>query len=301
MVITLNSNPFDVTIENEKTLDDLISGLSEWLNKSGYEITGIVQDGRELTLYNGEWSKTLLDSIEELDIKAVSGSDKYISDLQTLYQYITLLHNSIKTGNESLTEDLLSELPFIKSSLDYFFAKKDQTAYETQQLQQLIHNFNNKKNDQSTEKEKLILFLQDITLILQNRIKEVTSPFIELHDAAGKLKELVPKISDVSVMLQTGDDRQAMDSVIKFIELSEKLIRIFPFLKEYGYTDITKESIDEEGFNNFYKEFNGILKELVDAFNINDSILIGDLMEYEVVPRVNKLLDYINLIEKVQE
>lgn len=296
MVITLNCDPINVTIENEKTLDELISGLSEWLNKSGYEITGIVQDGLELKLHNGEWSKTLLDTIEKLDIKAISESDKYIADLQTLYQYITLLHNSVKTNNKVLTEDLLSELPFIKSSLDYIFAKKDQTANESILLQKLIDDYHKQNNDQS-----LILVLQDITIILQDRIKEVTSPFIELHSAAEKLKELVPKISDVSVMLQTGDDRQAMDSVIKFIELSEKLIRIFPFLKKYGYTDITKESIDEEGFNDFYKEFNGILKELVDAFDINDSILIGDLMEYEIVPRVIKLIQYINLIEKIQE
>lgn len=296
MVITLNSDPLDVTIENEKTLDELISGLTKWLNKSGYEITGIVQDGLELELYNGKWSNTLLDTIEELDIKAISGYDKYISDLQTLYQYITLLHNSIKTGNKSLTEDLLSELPFIKSSLDYFFAKENQTAFETQQLQQLIDNSDEQNNDQS-----LLSVLQDITLILQNRIKEVTSPFIELHTSAEKLKDLLPGISDVSVMLQTGDDRQAMDSVLKFIELSEKLIRIFPFLKEFGYTDITKESIDKENFDDFYKGFNGILKELVDAFAINDPILIGDLMEYEIVPRVSKLLEFINLIEKVQE
>ena len=296
MVITLNSNPFDVTIENEKTLDELISGLKKWLNKSGYEITGIVQDGLELELYNEKWSKTLLDTIEKLDIKAVSGSDKYISDLQTLYQYITLLHNAVKTGNKPLTADLLLELPFIKNSLNYFFAKKDQESNEALQLQESIDDYTMQNNEQS-----LILLLQDITIILQNRIKEVTSPFVELHASAKKLKDLLPMISDVSVMLQTGDDRQAMDSVLKFIELSEKLIRIFPFLKEFGYTDITKESIGKESFDDFYKEFNGILKELLDAFDINDSILIGDLMEYEIVPRVNKLLEYINLIEKIQE
>ena len=296
MVITLNSAPFDVTIENEKTLDELLSGLSDWLGKSGYEITDVIQDGMGLTRNDGKWGNTLLDTIEKLDIKAISGSDKYISDLQTLYQYITMLHDSVKTSNKKLTEDLLTELPFIKSSMDYFFAKKDQSNYKTQQLQQLISNFDEQNNNQP-----LILLLQDITLILQNRIKEVTSPYTSLLETAEKLKELLPGISDVSVMLQTGDDRQAINSVLMFIEFSEKLIRIFPFLKEFGYTDITKESIDNESFNDFYIEFNGILKELADAFDINDSILIGDLMEYEIVPRVNKLLEYINLIEKIEE
>ncbi len=296
MVITLNSEPFDVTIENEKTLDELISGLSDWLGKSGYVITDVVQNDTELTLYEGKWGNTPLDTIEKLDIKAISESDKYISDLQTLYQYITLLHNSITTDNKTLTEDLLLELPFIKSSIDFFFGKNNKTAYETQQLEKLISNFHGDNDNQA-----LILLLQNITVILKNRIKEVTSPFTALLETAEKLQQLIPEISDVSVMLQTGDDKNAFDSVLKFIEFSENLIRIFPFLRDFGYTDITKESINKESFNDFFKEFNGILKELVTAFDINDSILIGDLMEYEIVPKITKLIEYINLIEKIEE
>ena len=296
MVITLNSNPFDVTIENEKTLDELISGLSDWLGKSGYVITDVVQNDTELTLYEGKWGNTPLDTIEKLDIKAISESDKYISDLQTLYQYITMLHNSITTGNKTLTEDLLLELPFIKSSIDFFFGKNNKPAYETQQLEKLISNLHGNNDNQA-----LILLLQNITVILKNRIKEVTSPFTALLETAEKLEQLIPEISDVSVMLQTGEDKKAIDSVLKFIELSENLIRIFPFIRDFGYTDITKESINKESFNDFFKEFNGILKELVTAFDINDSILIGDLMEYEIVPKVIKLMEYINLIEKLEE
>jgi hypothetical protein len=296
MVITLNSEPFDVTIENEKTLDELISGLSNWLSESGYVITDVFQNDTELTLVDGNWGDTPLDTIEKIDIKAISESDKYISDLQTLYQYITLLHNSVTTSNKLLTEDLLSELPFIKSSIDFFFGKNSKPAYETQQLEKLISNLHGDNDNQA-----LILLLQNITVILKNRIKEVTSPFTALLEAAEKLEQLIPEISDVSVMLQTGEDKKAIDSVLKFIELSENLIRIFPFIRDFGYTDITKESINKESFNDFFKEFNGILKELVTAFDINDSILIGDLMEYEIVPKVIKLMEYINLIEKIEE
>ncbi|MCK5199050.1 MAG: hypothetical protein KAR21_11900, partial [Spirochaetales bacterium] len=143
MVITLNSEPFDVTIENEKTLDELLTGLSNWLSQSGYIITNVVQNDNELTLNEGgEWGNTPLATIEKLDIKAISESDKYISDLQTLYQYITLLNNSVSTSNNALTEDLLSELPFIKNSIDLFFGKKNKTAYETRQLENLTSNFN---------------------------------------------------------------------------------------------------------------------------------------------------------------
>ncbi|MCK5154009.1 MAG: hypothetical protein KAQ93_06575 [Spirochaetales bacterium] len=302
MEITLNSEPFDVTIENEKTLSELFSGLSNWLNKSGYEITGLIQDGEELKLNeSNEWQGNLLETITNLDVKAISGSDRYISDLQTLYQYITLLQNAILAGNKSLTTDLLSELPYITNTIDSFLTKKDLTAYGTVILQEHINNFQNDNNGKSENRDNLIHLLQGISIILQTRIKEVTSPFNEIQNTAEQLKDLIPSISDVSVMLQTGEDKKAMDSVLGFIELSEKLIRTFPFLKNFGYTDISKISIDSESFNDFYKDLNSILTELVEAFNINDSILIGDLMEYEIAPRVNKLLEYLNLIEKIEE
>lgn len=293
MIITLNSDPLDLTIENEKTLNELLSGLSDWLNKSGFVITEIVKDGMKLALYNKEWGDTLLETIEKLDIKASSESDKYISDLQTLYQYITMLHDSVINNNKTLTKDLLSELSFIKSSMDFFFAKTYKTADKTLELHRLLANFSEDDNNQ-----QLIFLLQDITSILQNRIKEVSSPFTSLLETAEKLRDLVPVISDVALMLQTGDDKQAIASILKFIELSENLIRILPFLKESGYTEITEISINNKSFDDFYIEFNSILKDLADAFDINDSILIGDLMEYEIAPKVNKLLEYIQLIEK---
>ncbi len=299
MEITLNSEPFDVTIENEKTLSELFSGLSDWLNSSGFEILGMVLDGQELELNNTKLNEILLENISKLDIKAISGSDRYISDLQTLYQYTTLLHNAIIADNNTLSNDLLSELPYVTSALDSYISKKDLPIYGTIKLQELISNFNNDK--QSDNKNPLVDFLNHISLILQTRIKEVTSPFSELQISAELLKNLIPDISDVSVMLQTGKDKKAMSYVLKFIELSEKLIRIFPFLKEFGYTDIRNVTIESESFKDFYTDLNGILVELVEAFNINDSILIGDLMEYEIAPRVNKLLEYVKLIEKVKE
>jgi len=302
MIITLNSDPFDVTIENEKTLEELYTGISNWLIKSDLEITELVKDGEDLKLTNSsEWKNILLENIGKLDIVAISGSDRYISDLQTLYQYISLLQNAVTGSNNALISDLLSELKYVTSTLDSFLSKKDLPIYGTLKLKECINNFQKENREELESRNKLIELLKNISLVLQMRIKEVTSPFSELQKTAELLKKIIPGISDVSVMLQTGDDQQAINSILTFIDLSEKLIRLFPFLKEFGYTDISTKSIDSESFDDFYKGFNSILVELIDAFDINDSILIGDLMEYEIAPRVNKLLEFINLIEKVKE
>ena len=51
-------------------------------------------------------------------------------------------------------------------------------------------------------------------------------------------------------------------------------------------------SIDDS-LQDFYQELNGILTELLEAFDAKDSVLIGDLMEYEVAPRLEQLQTFL--------
>ena len=301
MEITLNSKPFDVTLENEKNLGELFSGISEWLNQTGYEITELIQDGVKLELYNDEWQDNLLISINNLDIITIPGSARYIDNLQVIYQSISLLLNAVDKDNSPLIDDLLTELPYITGVLDMFLSKKSISDFGKEKMLNLIDAYTNSGKIESDKKNMLLEYLNNLTLILKSRIKEVTSPYPELQETTKKLKGLIPVITDVALMLQTGNDKKAMDSVLHFIDLSEKLIRIFPFLVEQGYTDIRKQFIENDNFNDFYEDLNDILIELVEAFNINDSILIGDLMEYEIAPRIDKLLKYVKLVEKVNE
>ena len=50
-------------------------------------------------------------------------------------------------------------------------------------------------------------------------------------------------------------------------------------------------------FEKYYNELNGFLKELIDAFQINDSVLIGDLLEYEIAPRLEGLIQFIERLK----
>ena len=47
------------------------------------------------------------------------------------------------------------------------------------------------------------------------------------------------------------------------------------------------------GLQDFYRDLNRILTELLEAFHANDSVLIGDLMEYEIAPRLEQLRTFL--------
>ena len=50
---------------------------------------------------------------------------------------------------------------------------------------------------------------------------------------------------------------------------------------------------DNEKLQAFYQELNGVLSELLEAFAAKDSVLIGDLMEYEIAPRLEQLRTFL--------
>jgi hypothetical protein len=67
---------------------------------------------------------------------------------------------------------------------------------------------------------------------------------------------------------------------VRFSELSQNLVRLV-------FTISTGK--ENEDLQSFYRELNSVLSELLQAFETRDSVLIGDLMEYEVAPRLGRL------------
>ena len=85
-----------------------------------------------------------------------------------------------------------------------------------------------------------------------------------------------------------------MQTVLKFIEVSQKMIRLYPVLKSTSDFDMQRKLNTGETLEQFYADFNAILLELQKAFHASDSILIGDLLEYEISPRIENLTTLIN-------
>ncbi len=54
--------------------------------------------------------------------------------------------------------------------------------------------------------------------------------------------------------------------------------------------NINELKIGNKSSKEFYEELNSNLKELIEAFKTNDSVLIGDLLEYEIAPRIEMLI-----------
>jgi hypothetical protein len=124
-----------------------------------------------------------------------------------------------------------------------------------------------------------------LCLLFKERLAEIQSPAEEMRKAAALYAAEAEELGELPVLLQTGKDEQAMKAVLVFIETFNKAIRIIPELKRTG-VEVASLAVDGQALPDFYSSLNEVLRKLSTAFEDKDSVLIGDLAEYEVVPRM---------------
>ncbi|HAW85808.1 MAG: hypothetical protein A2087_10405 [Spirochaetes bacterium GWD1_61_31] len=127
--------------------------------------------------------------------------------------------------------------------------------------------------------------LEQVRLFFSERLAEAEDPRLAMVKTTALFQSLFDDLGTVSVRLQTGKDRAAMHTMVVIVELINKTVRILP-----DFIAVLPDSrdlrIDNQTIQEFYDNFNGVLRELMTAFEHKDSVLIGDLAEYEIRPRM---------------
>ena len=94
-------------------------------------------------------------------------------------------------------------------------------------------------------------------------------------------------MEELPLDIQTGKDQRASETIQYFSSVGEKLFRIFFILKSEGLS-LETFVIDGLSVRTFMEEFNAALAELSAAYENRDTVLVGDLSEYELAPRLLK-------------
>ena len=100
-----------------------------------------------------------------------------------------------------------------------------------------------------------------------------------LETAREYLDNLSQGIIQVGEMIQGGDEISASKRMVSVFEGIEYIIKVIEL------TNIKDKNLDE--INNLNEQ----LEELIDAFENEDYILVGDLFQYELKPIVENMKD----------
>jgi len=125
---------------------------------------------------------------------------------------------------------------------------------------------------------------ENLATFFGERLAELQNPAEAMMAAAKFFDSIKADLSEVPVRLQTGKDAEAMRTMVLAVELINKTVRIMPeFVRTSSSVPLEVEGTD---MPEFYGALNGVLRELAQAFENKDGVLIGDLAEYEIRPRL---------------
>lgn len=272
MNFTINGQTADITLETEETVGELLAGLEQWLADSDFSLSGIEIDGKEIASgdISGLFSQKL-DSINAIDVKTSSNLELYLEALIRVRDYLEIFTDASfedkKVVQKTWTDGAAAS--FIKHRETAFFA--------------MLNDVFSGEGIHPAQAHAIVM----------ERIRELENSAAEIEHMRQFIEDCAVRLEDLPLDLQTGKDLRAAETIQLFSGLAEKLFRIIAIMEQQG-VNFEVIQVEDRPFEVFIKEFNTALDELLSAYESKDSVLVGDLAEYELAPRLRGFYVSIN-------
>ena len=276
MNIYINDELANVTLDTEKTLGDVMTGIEQWVSPTGNRILKIYANGSEIT-------EDALPEAFRMNIEEIEKLEIYISSWRELAGEAleTLCQTCIQHKNAPYEERVHICAAWKESAGARFLASDIPDIYD------LTENVLHGKG----------LSVADFTAIVEERLREVTDPWQEISGSETFAHIISQRMEEFPLDMQTGKDQRAAETIQLFSQISGKLFRIFFIHKSEGLSEETFV-IDDCPAKAFIEDFNSALRELSCAYQNRDTVLAGDIAEYELAPRLLKFFTAIKNMPK---
>jgi len=276
MDIFINEKPADITLDTEKTLGEVISGIEQWLSPSGSRIRKISLENKDVSFDDlSEAFRIAISDIKKLDVFVDPWREFAAEALEDLYETCILYNKAAFDERKNIFAEwekspaarfLISDIPDI-----FYLAKKTLSGGG--------------------------LSATDFATLIEERLRELANIGEELDKSTASIELIARRLEELPLDMQTGKDQRAAETIRLFSGMGEKLFRIFFILKSEGLS-LEDFTIDGLSAKIFVEEFSSTLKELSSAYENRDTVLAGDIAEYELAPRLMKLFSAMKNIAK---
>ena len=129
----------------------------------------------------------------------------------------------------------------------------------------------------------------EFSIVTKNDIKVSFAKLSELFN------ELALQMEGVPVALQSGKNLEVSESIKKLADSIDQFCHIATLASLFPDT-FTATSLGGVNFKDFFANFAPILKDFEDALQNNDTVMLGDLSEYEICPRLKEISEALKTI-----
>jgi len=275
MIIRINDQILDYTLTNEKILLEIVAGIEQWLTNSGHRLSELSIDGQVITV-------SMMEEVLNREINTVKSIDIRTNAIAELTDACL---NSIQHDI-----DAYENLNFDEKAK---FLENWKTSPQAVFISGEMPDFYSNLEDAFSNVGITIPAIRSITEEVQ---REVTEPVKEMENIEPILNEICAKLTDLPLNIQTGKDLLAAKTIELFSSITEKIIRIFYQLNIQGYLQqVEKARKTAVEFNNF----KNVLTALLEAYEKHDTIIIGDIAEYEAAPKLKEL--YLAILDNCRD
>ena len=131
----------------------------------------------------------------------------------------------------------------------------------------------------------------EFSIVTKNDIKASFAKLSELFN------ELALQMEGVPVALQSGKNLEVSESIKKLADSIDQFCHIATLASLFPDT-FTATSLGGMNFKDFFANFSPILKDFEDALQNNDTVMLGDLSEYEICPRLKEISEALKTLQE---
>ena len=131
----------------------------------------------------------------------------------------------------------------------------------------------------------------EFSIVTKNDIK---ASFVKLAEL---FNELSLQMEGLPVALQSGKNLEVSESTKKLADSIDQFCHIATLASLFPET-FTASTLGGMNFKDFFADFSPILKDFEDALQNNDTVMLGDLSEYEICPRLKEISEALKTIQE---
>ena len=266
MIIRINGVDADIKLETEKNVGDILCALDTWLAGTGHRLSGISINGE--TISTGGMEACFGRGIENIDTLDIHTSQILDLFAESLAQTVQDLAAYESAGYEEKTR-------FIEQ-----WKQSPQALLLAEQSPELCNWAVKTLSGEGSP--------QGLSQIIEERLRELQNPAEEISKAGAPVSDVCARLEELSLDIQTGKDARAAETVQGFSGITEKVFRIINILRKKGFP-IDEITVENVSIASYIGEFSAALRELLAAYEQHDTVLVGDLAEYEMSPRLRNL------------
>jgi hypothetical protein len=325
MIIRLNDQPLDFTIEKEKNLGDVLASLEGWVGDNGCIVQRVVVDRMDVPLADDQGDlQREISSIGEIEVFATTKERHAAETLSTLGEYIHIVlekwikpdpasssaeekstYGEIMKGLETIVEAANSSSAVLGIRGRFVQAGLKRSLVDIVRDLEGLKTRYEKRYFESVGREAILSALEELLELLPRILKwaVVKNPAVfdevdhgrkaryfkeALADFQAVLSDEEQVFEEIGRNLQIGNDPKALDDIYRVTEILDEYIALLKLAEGYGVNlgNLKTGGISVE---EIFRDISARLTEAHKGLDLGDMITVGDVMEYEIRPLWERL------------